>query len=1146
MKQYFYLLLIILFCLVGNAQNLPKINVAALPKTAYENNAISIKFLPSSFSKNKLYNNATLLRSNNVSLNNIAIKYSFIKATPIFAKSLQDERFSNLHTNSGLQLWFTISLKTNVDIVALINELMATHLFEIVEPVYKKHLLNEKPETTNWLPNDFYFNLQWGYKNTGQGGGTIGKDINLENAWNIETGNPNIIVAVNDQGVQLDHPDLAQNIAIGKGFNFVNNSNVIVPGYHGTHVAGTIAAVNNNSIGVSGIAGGNGLANSGVRIMSCQIFDGNKSGGLADCFVYSADNGACISNNSWAYNEEFVYELSVIEAIDYFVANAGGNNIKGGLVVFAAGNVSSNIQYFPPAYDKVICVAATTNKDEKAPYSTYGSWVDISAPGGYFAYENQILSTSTSSSYRNDHGTSMSCPHVSGVAALVASQLIGKTSASDIIEILLSTTDTIDFQNPSFINQLGTGRLNAFRAVAKANEIANKQFIAPVDSFALQILCDSIVLTWKPNSNNNAVIIVYNDINIGNIVDGKNYAIGDTLNNGGTIIYKGFAKTLTLPNNKNNIHFFKIYSTTANNNYSLGNLQTSSFNTFINQSNNYFQNFDYTPLYPNLEWKAINANNDITWTHTVVDTANTGANDLFGMCMYNYKYNNTLAAIDVLTSPQFQMHNPDSIILSFWWAYKYKNTGLPIADSLEVLATSNCGKTFTSIWKFGGQQLATILDTTNTEFYPFSGVGYKQANINISNLKKAKNLQFYFKSTNGKGNNLFLDNINIKISYNNDANILSYLEPIINDCSNYIAPKIIVKNNGNNTITNLKIGYTIDNNLPVFTNFTGTILKDSLAKIGLTNVAIAHGKHTIKSFISNINNGIDGYNNNDTLINSFTINQPNNLPLFEGFEGAIFPPKNWSIHQEAKDQLTWCNYNNVGANSNKCAAVQNFVYNNNGMIDDLISPVFIMDKTMDSAFLSFDYAHANRNFASTTDPFDTLQIDLSRDCGTTWQTIWKKWGNDLQTINQTQPLGYQFFPAANQWNHDSLLIANSFKKDEAIKIRFRNIQNWGNTVLIDNISLRAVYYAPTLLTNGYAIYPNPIKNFLIIEHLNAPTTLTNIRLINSLGQVVLIKNYSANANKIIQLPTEKLATGVYFLQVMYSNLPTITQKIMKP
>lgn len=151
----------------------------------------------------------------------------------------------------------------------------------------------------NYTPVDPRFNEQWHYHNTGQQAGSVDADIDLPEAWDIIKGNSNVIVAIIDEGIQHTHPDLAANMWL-YGYNFITNSSNRRPGNHGTHVAGTVAANTNNNTGVSGIAGGDGSGN-GVRLMSCQVFNGSNSGGFHTAMIWAADNGATISQNSWGY-----------------------------------------------------------------------------------------------------------------------------------------------------------------------------------------------------------------------------------------------------------------------------------------------------------------------------------------------------------------------------------------------------------------------------------------------------------------------------------------------------------------------------------------------------------------------------------------------------------------------------------------------------------------------------------------------------------------------------------------------------------------------------------------------------------------------------------------------------------------------------
>ncbi len=435
-------------------------------------------------------------------------------------------QFERAHRRFGLHRWYEITFGDTLttEVEQLLTQYQNSPAIAIAEPFYLRTLgeYSESMPTVaeSILSDDPDFADQWHYYNTGQSGGTPEADIHLPAAWAIEQGDPRVIVAVMDGGIDTQHEDLQQALWINTaeqnglpnvdddangyvddvhGYGFGDSRGRITANKHGTHVAGTIGAVSNNGTGVAGVAGGSG-AGDGVRLMSCAVFGSGSQGGFAEAFVYAADHGAVIAQNSWGGGKKSVV---LEDAIHYFIQRAGYDNsndsfdqnrqvgpMAGGLVVFAAGNDNSeNAQRaYPASLPSVLTVAATDHDDLRSDFSNYGAWVDIAAPG------SEILSTTLADTYGLLSGTSMACPQVSGVAALLVShyQQAGLRPAH-VRGLLVNGTVPIDEANPRYAGKLGRGRLSAHRSFTQDQAPppgAIRNVVAQAQAH------DRVMLTW--------------------------------------------------------------------------------------------------------------------------------------------------------------------------------------------------------------------------------------------------------------------------------------------------------------------------------------------------------------------------------------------------------------------------------------------------------------------------------------------------------------------------------------------------------------------------------------------------------------------------------------------------------------------------
>jgi subtilisin family serine protease len=300
-------------------------------------------------------------------------------------------------------------------------------------------------------PNDTSYVMQWNLKNTGQTGGAVGADVSAEAAWDIQDGDPSVAIGVLDSGTEWNHPDLASNIwdnadEVIDGTDTDGNDNDPSGSFfHGTFVAGCVAASSNNGQGIAALAGG-AVDGQGCSVMPVNVGSFSPNGAiLDDAIIYAADNGVRVITLSLTVG----MTTAINAAVDYAV------DVQGVFIDCASGNGSSSVGY-PANLPKIMAVASTNHLDVKSSFSNPGLQVEVAAPG-----EN-VFSTDIGGGYTTNSGTSFSAPHVAALAGLLFSEDPAATGPG-VRALIRATAD--DVGPAGFDNGTGDGRINARNAL---------------------------------------------------------------------------------------------------------------------------------------------------------------------------------------------------------------------------------------------------------------------------------------------------------------------------------------------------------------------------------------------------------------------------------------------------------------------------------------------------------------------------------------------------------------------------------------------------------------------------------------------------------------------------------------------------------
>lgn len=618
---------------------------------------------------------------------------NFVKKPFHFAKDISLQQVYEIHFTHPEKVY---------DLVRILNSLDFVDYAEQV-PIMR----------TTLIPNDAEYSQQYALPL-----------ISAPIAWDITTGNSNIIVAVVDDAVKITHPDLAPSCI--QGYDVANNDNNPNPDNnnmsHGTHVAGIIGAASNNNIGVASIGFGVSILPVKSSDQAQYITDGYAG------IIWAADNGAHVINMSWGGSGGGQSGQNVIN----YAYNAGC------VLVAAAGNDNVSTQFYPAAYNNVISVASTTSSDAKSSFSNYGSWIDISAPGS--AIRSTYFNSSGTNNYSNLNGTSMASPMVAGLCGLMLS-LNPSLTQTQLTNCLLSSADNISSQNPGYNGMLGSGRINAYQA----------------------LMCVQTTVNAPPNANISPASPL---ICPGGTVSFNGVSTGGVPNSYSWSFPGGSPASSTLPNPVVTYNTPGTYQATVTMTNTFG-TDVESVTVTVGYGGTTIvmaQDFESSSQIPT-GWTVGNPDNSITWAISNV-SGNLNSTRAASINLYNY---NSPGARDQLNSPSFSLVGITGATLNF--SHAHRRYSASYADSLIIKVSTNNGNTWTRIFAAAENGTGNFATNSilNQNFVPatasdwcFGGnIGASCFTLNLGAYDGQANVRLQFESYNDYGNNIYLDDIEV-------------------------------------------------------------------------------------------------------------------------------------------------------------------------------------------------------------------------------------------------------------------------------------------------------------------------------------------------------------------------------------------------
>ena len=375
---------------------------------------------------------------------------------------------------------------------------------------------------------------------------------------------------------------------------------------------------------------------------------------------------------------------------------------------------------------------------------------------------------------------------------------------------------------------------------------------------------------------------------------------------------------------------------------------------------------------------------------------------------------------------------------------------------------------------------------------------------------------------------------------NFDAQVLSLSQPAQRLCTSTFSPAITIRNRGAQTLTVVTVTVRIDGAIVSTTNWTGSLVRSAAAAVTLNSLTTPTGNHLITITLSLPNGNADEDPSNDAVATSFQYYPPV-ATVTESFENALFPPQGWDI-VNPDNGITWQRVTGIAKTGNASVKIDNLNYTTVGQKDDLRMPTLAVASTVDTAYLSFQVAAAPYTSLTTANNnWDTLEVLVSTDCGTSYASVYKKWGSTLVTRSAVTTTS--FVPAATEWRRDSVDLS-SYIGAPSLLVAFRNTGGNENNVYLDDVNFRTITVNPFLKEKGFLVTPNPTSGAITVQFYPQPLNLQTIQVFSMAGQKLTETPTYGQTRNFYSFDLRGYASGTYIVRAVFSDR-VIVRKIVK-